>query len=73
MSALQTLYQTIDQLELDELAQVQRYIEHLRQEKVRAKLAVPDRIAHLRTAVAEFREGFLQTEWDEIAAAMNGK
>jgi hypothetical protein len=70
MSDLQTLYQTIDQLNADELVRVQQYIEQRRQ-VLPPSPAVMARIAVLQSALAEFRSGTTQAEWDEIAAAMN--
>jgi hypothetical protein len=65
MSDLQTLYQAIDRLKPDELAQLRDYIERRRHMDTKA------RIAALKAALAEFREGISPAQWDEMAKAMN--
>jgi hypothetical protein len=70
MSNLQILYRTLDQLPLEELAQVQHYIEQRRQTLQHAQNN-PARVAALQAALAEFRAGMTPSDWDVIAEAMN--
>jgi DNA-binding PadR family transcriptional regulator len=71
MIDLQTLYRTLDQLPLDELIQIQQYIEQRRREKTQQTRAA--RITQLRAALDEFRAGTSEEEWSLIARAMNAE
>ncbi len=70
MQDLQRLYQTIDQLLPDELAQLEHYIEQRRQQVQQSQDNL-QRLADLQAALAEFRAGMTVTEWQLIADAMN--
>ena len=76
MIDLQTLLEAIDQLEPEELEQVKQRIElHRTQLELGIKRGETpeERVAILHAALAEFREGITDEEWQEISAAMNSE
>jgi hypothetical protein len=76
MIDLQTLLDAIDQLEPEELEQIQARIEQQRQTLYQKRIDTEDPkmwIAGLHAALAEFREGITDEEWQEISTAMNAE
>jgi hypothetical protein len=71
MNTLEQLFQTIDQLDNHELNQIEQYIDQRRQSIHQSSVGVEDRLVALHMALAEFREGFTNSDWEVVAAAMN--
>jgi hypothetical protein len=73
MSDLQTVLDAIDRLPPDELEQVREHIKERRQNDNRARRLnedVEERIAGIREALAEFREGLTAEELNDLVNAI---
>jgi predicted nucleic acid-binding Zn-ribbon protein len=70
---LDSLYQVIDDLSMDELDTLSEYIEQQREQRRLAQYTTEERIQKIEAAFAELREGLTQAELDEITEAMNSE
>jgi uncharacterized protein YeeX (DUF496 family) len=73
MENLQDIYRAIDRLNNEELEQVQAYINQRRQQPQIADEDVQAKIAALREAFAEIREGMTPEELQKMIDVMNSE
>jgi predicted nucleic acid-binding Zn-ribbon protein len=70
---LDSLYQVIDDLSMDDLDALSEYIEQQREQRRLAQYTTEERIQKIEAAFAELREGLTPAELEEITEAMNSE